>query len=85
MYEIVSLQMLIRMNDSLAWAEMRLILGVIIRRYVIRPDPSTNEDTMSPVEHFFVVPKSVDLTLLMLYFADLAILRKMQIGEWHAA
>lgn len=42
---------------SLAWAEMRLILAVLIRRYYILPDPSTTEETMSPIEHFFVVPK----------------------------
>lgn len=42
---------------SLAWAEMRLVLGTLIRRYKIMPDPSTNAESVAPVEHFFVVPK----------------------------
>ncbi|KAK9896419.1 cytochrome P450 [Cystobasidium minutum MCA 4210] len=44
---------------NLAWAEMRFILGSLLRRYRVVPDPSTNDQTMSPVEHFFVVPKSL--------------------------
>lgn len=44
---------------------MRLVLGVLIRRFEILPHPNTNDDTMAPVEHFFVVPKSVEFTLLL--------------------
>ena len=37
-----------------------MVLGVLIRRFQILPDPQTNDETMAPVEHFFVVPKCVD-------------------------
>jgi hypothetical protein len=36
------------------------VLGVMIRRFEILPDPQTTDDTMAPVEHFFVVPKCVE-------------------------
>lgn len=42
---------------SLAWDEMRCVLGHLIRRYEISPARDTTDDSMSPVEHFFVVPK----------------------------
>lgn len=45
--------------NSLAWYEMRLVLGVLVRRFEVLPDPATDDGTMAPVEHFFVVPKYV--------------------------
>ncbi|KAL7003875.1 hypothetical protein EMMF5_006587, partial [Cystobasidiomycetes sp. EMM_F5] len=41
---------------NLAWDEMRCVLGHLIRRYEISPARDTTDDSMSPVEHFFVVP-----------------------------
>jgi len=48
---------------NLAWMEIRTLMGAIIRRYEITLDPKTTEQSMYPVEHFFVVPKAMECRL----------------------
>jgi len=46
---------------NLAWSEIRIVLGTLIRRFEILPHSATTALTMNPVEHFFVVPKAMGL------------------------
>jgi len=48
---------------NLAWIEIRTIIGALIRRYEITLDSKTTEESMAPVEHFFVVPKAMECRL----------------------
>ncbi|KAM0791528.1 hypothetical protein ACM66B_005977 [Microbotryomycetes sp. NB124-2] len=42
---------------NLAWAEIRLVMGAMLRRFEILPHEGTTIDSMSPLEFFFVTPK----------------------------
>jgi hypothetical protein len=44
---------------------MRLILAAVIRRFDIKLSKSSTEESMAPIEHFFVVPKSMECKLVL--------------------
>ncbi|KAH8920630.1 cytochrome P450 [Atractiella rhizophila] len=44
---------------NLAWLEMRVLMGALVRRFYISLHPGTDEESMHPEEHFFVTPKAM--------------------------
>ncbi|KAK4047062.1 hypothetical protein OIV83_005625 [Microbotryomycetes sp. JL201] len=50
---------------NLAWAEIRLVLGTLLRRYKILPHASTTAESMAPEEFFFVTPKAHQCRLVL--------------------